>query len=65
MFEALRWRLTAWYVLVFSVAFIIVGLLVFLWTNKRFSDDVHDAIRSVSNEAQIRGREPKRSCRQQ
>ena len=52
MFEALRWRLTAWCVLVFSLAFIIVGLLVFLWTNKRFSDDVHDAIRSVSSQAQ-------------
>jgi signal transduction histidine kinase len=53
MFEALRWRLTAWYVLVFSVVFIAVGVVVFLWADQRFSGAVHDAIRDVSDAARL------------
>jgi len=51
MFEALRWRLTAWYVLVFVAVFAVVGVTVFLWANSRFSGDVDAAIREVSDEA--------------
>jgi signal transduction histidine kinase len=53
MFEALRWRLTAWYVLVFSVVFIAVGVIVFLWADQRFSGAVHDAIHDVSEAARL------------
>jgi signal transduction histidine kinase len=53
MFEALRWRLTAWYVLVFSVVFVAVGVIVFLWADQRFSGAVHSAIRDVSDAARV------------
>lgn len=48
MFEALRWRLTAWYVLVFCTVFVVVGLVVFVWANRRFSGEVDRAIEAVS-----------------
>ena len=48
MFEALRWRLTAWYVLVFCTVFVVVGLVVFVWANRRFSGEVDRAIARVS-----------------
>lgn len=54
MFEALRWRLTAWYVLVFALVFVAVGLVVFIWANDRFSRNVDRAIRTVSIEAEAR-----------
>lgn len=57
MFEALRWRLTAWYVLVFALVFVVVGLVVFVWANHRFSSDVDRAIRAVSTEAEARVQE--------
>jgi signal transduction histidine kinase len=50
MFEALRWRLTAWYVLVFCTVFVVVGLVVFVWANRRFSGEVDRAIATVSAE---------------
>jgi len=53
MFEALRWRLTAWYVLVFSVVFVAVGVIVVLWANQRFSSAVHNAVRDVSDAARL------------
>lgn len=57
MFEALRWRLTAWYVLVFVLVFVVIGAVVFLWANRRFSSDVDRAIRRVSTEAEARAAE--------
>jgi two-component system sensor histidine kinase CiaH len=51
MFEALRWRLTAWYVLVFCSVFVVVGLVVFVWANRRFSGEVDRAIARVSAES--------------
>ncbi len=52
MFEALRWRLTAWYVFVFAVVFAAIGLVVFVWANHRFSHDVDSPIRNVSDQVQ-------------
>jgi signal transduction histidine kinase len=49
MFEALRWRLTAWYVFVFVVVFAVVGVIVFLLANHRFSHEVDAAIREVTD----------------
>src|SRR3990172_4025062 len=54
MFEALRWRLTAWYVLVFAVVFAVVGVIVFSWASHRFNRDVDSPIRAVSDEARAR-----------
>jgi len=54
MFEALRWRLTAWYVLVFVLVFVVIGAVVFFWANRRFSSDVDRAIRRVSTQAEAR-----------
>jgi len=51
MFEALRWRLTAWYVFVFAVVFAVVGVIVFAWASHRFDRDVDSRIRAVSDEA--------------
>jgi len=51
MFEALRWRLTAWYVVAFAVVFAVVGVIVFLWARQRLSHDVDAAIRNVSDSA--------------
>jgi two-component system sensor histidine kinase CiaH len=52
MFEALRWRLTAWYVFAFAVVFAVIGLVVFVWANHRFSHDVDSPIRAVSDQVQ-------------
>ena len=54
MFEALRWRLTAWYVFVFAVVFAVVGVIVFGWASHRFAHDVDAPIRSVSDAARQR-----------
>lgn len=51
MFEALRWRLTAWYVFVFAVVFAVVGVIVFAWASHRFHHDVDSRIRAVSDQA--------------
>ena len=51
MFEALRWRLTAWYVLAFTVVFVVIGVSVFFWVDRRLSDEVDTAITSVSAQA--------------
>lgn len=51
MFEVLRWRLTAWYVVAFAVVFVLVGVVVFAWAGHRFSHDVTTAIRDVSDGA--------------
>ncbi|HYM15378.1 MAG TPA: ATP-binding protein [Dehalococcoidia bacterium] len=48
MFEALRWRLTAWYVLVFCTVSVVVGLVVFIWASHRFSSEVDNAIARVN-----------------
>lgn len=53
MFEALRWRLTAWYVLAFATVFIIVGVVVFGWVRHRLIVDVDSAIRQVSDIARV------------
>ncbi len=53
MFEALRWRLTAWYVFVFAVVFAVVGVIVFGWASHRFAHDVDSPIRAVSDEARL------------
>ncbi len=52
MFEALRWRLTAWYVLAYTVVFVVIGVSVFLWVDRRLSHEVDDAVREVSVQAQ-------------
>jgi signal transduction histidine kinase len=49
MFESLRWRLTAWYVLAFAVVFLIVGVVVFGWVRHRLMSDVDGAVRQVSD----------------
>lgn len=49
MFEALRWRLTAWYVLAFAAVFVIIGLVVFGWVRQRLQDNVHESVRQVSD----------------
>ena len=54
MFEALRWRLTAWYVFVFAVVFAVVGVIVFGWASHRFAHDVDSRIRVVSDDARLR-----------
>lgn len=54
MFEALRWRLTAWYVFVFAVVFAVVGVIVFAWASHRFNRDVDSPIHAVSDEARVR-----------
>jgi two-component system, OmpR family, sensor histidine kinase CiaH len=51
MFEALRWRLTAWYVLAFAVVFVVIGLVVFGWVRHRLQADVDNAVRQVSDAA--------------
>lgn len=51
MFEALRWRLTAWYLLAFAAVFIAVGVLVFVWVDHRLSSEVQSAVRDVSDNA--------------
>ncbi len=51
MFEALRWRLTAWYVLAFAAVFVAVGVLVFVWVDHRLSSEVQAAVRDVSDHA--------------
>lgn len=51
MFEALRWRLTAWYVFVFAVVFAVVGAIVFAWASHRFAHDIDSPIRAVSDAA--------------
>jgi signal transduction histidine kinase len=57
MFEALRWRLTAWYLLAFAVVFVAVGVLVFVWVDHRLSSEVQAAVRDVSDHArQVVGR---------
>jgi signal transduction histidine kinase len=53
MFEALRWRLTAWYVFVFAVVFAVVGVIVFVWASHRFAHDVDSPIRAVSDAARM------------
>jgi len=53
MFEALRWRLTAWYVGVFCVAFAAVGCIVFVWADRRLTHEVNQAVREVSGRAAI------------
>jgi two-component system sensor histidine kinase CiaH len=49
MFEALRWRLTAWYVLAFAAVFVIIGIVVFGWVRQRLEDNVHETVRQVSD----------------
>ncbi len=49
MFEALRWRLTAWYVSAFTVVFVVVGLIVFFWVDHRLSREADAAMREVSD----------------
>ena len=51
MFEALRWRLTAWYVLAFATVFVVIGLVVFGWVRHRLFADVDNAVRDVSDSA--------------
>lgn len=51
MFEALRWRLTAWYVLAFAVVFAVIGAVVFVWAGRRLSGEVDAAVRDVSDSA--------------
>jgi len=51
MFEALRWRLTAWYVLAFTVVFVVIGVSVFFWVDRRLSNEVDSAVTSVTAEA--------------
>jgi signal transduction histidine kinase len=53
MFEALRWRLTAWYVGVFCVAFVAVGCIVFVWADRRLTNEVNQAVREVSGRASL------------
>src|SRR5581483_11926092 len=53
MFEALRWRLTAWYVLAFALAFVVVGVIVFVWVDHRLSNEVDAAMREVSDAALV------------
>ncbi|MHB8683135.1 MAG: sensor histidine kinase [Dehalococcoidia bacterium] len=52
MFEALRWRLTAWYVLAFAVVFVVIGVSVFFWVDRRLSDEVDSAVARVTDQAQ-------------
>ena len=52
MFEALRWRLTAWYVLAFTVVFVVIGVSVFFWVDRRLSDEVDNAVAAVTGQAQ-------------
>ncbi len=51
MFEALRWRLTAWYVLAFAVVFVVIGVSVFYWVDRRLSQEVDTAVAQVSDQA--------------
>ena len=51
MFEALRWRLTGWYVLAFTVVFILVGVIVYVLADRQLSREVDGAMRGVSDEA--------------
>src|SRR5438067_6592347 len=51
MFEALRWRLTGWYVLAFTVVFILVGVIVYVLADRQLSREVDAAMRGVSDEA--------------
>lgn len=51
MFEALRWRLTAWYVLAFTLVFVVIGVSVFFWVDRRLSDEVDTAVAQVSDQA--------------
>src|SRR5438067_7036751 len=51
MFEALRWRLTGWYVLAFTVVFILVGVIVYVLADRQLSREVDVAMRGVSGEA--------------
>src|SRR3954453_8237219 len=51
MFEALRWRLTGWYVLAFTVVFIVVGVIVYVLADRQLSHEVDAAMRGVSDEA--------------
>jgi signal transduction histidine kinase len=53
MFEALRWRLTAWYVLAFAASFTIIGIVVFGWVRHRLLVDVDAAVRQVSDAARV------------
>ncbi len=53
MFEALRWRLTAWYVLAFAIVFASIGAVVFVWAGHRLSSDVDRAVRDVSDAARL------------
>ena len=53
MFEALRWRLTAWYVLAFTIVFVVIGIAVFLWVDRRLSDEVDSAISDVTAQTQL------------
>ncbi|HEY7802246.1 MAG TPA: hypothetical protein VIE40_06195, partial [Dehalococcoidia bacterium] len=51
MFEALRWRLTAWYVLAFAVVFVVIGVSVFFFVDRRLSHEVDTAVAQVSDQA--------------
>jgi two-component system, OmpR family, sensor histidine kinase CiaH len=53
MFESLRWRLTAWYVLAFATVFTVVGLVVFGWVRHRLLVDVDNAVRQVSDSVRV------------
>jgi signal transduction histidine kinase len=49
MFEALRWRLTAWYVLAFAAVFVVIGIVVFGLVRQRLQHNVHESVRQVSD----------------
>src|SRR5437773_12417929 len=51
MFEALRWRLTGWYVLAFTVVFILVGVMVYVLADRQLSREVDAAMRGASDQA--------------
>jgi len=51
VFEALRWRLTGWYVLVFALVFVAVGVIVFVWVDHRLTSEVRGAVSNISTAA--------------
>ena len=51
MFEALRWRLTGWYVLAFAVVFVLVGVIVYVLADRQLSGEVDEAMRGITDEA--------------
>ncbi len=51
MFEALRWRLTGWYLLAFAIVFVLVGVIVYVLADRQLSGEVDEAMTGVTDEA--------------